>query len=119
MTFSVHDEPDFERTYDEDEIISIRKGDLRALLDLATGSMDFGSGFWDNEQVEIARKTAVMLDIDPMLVTPSNFVHAYGHAAHQWVKQRWGAHECIWYCEICRHTAGRNSPTPPSSEVKA
>lgn len=81
MNYSVHNEDGFARVYDEDDIIQIRRGDLRALLDLATGSMDFGSGFWDNEQVEIARATAVKLDIDPNDVTTRNFICDYngGH----------------------------------------
>lgn len=83
--FSVHDQPDFARVYDEDDLIQIRRGDLRALLDLATGSMDFGSGFWDEEQAEIARTAAVTLGIDPILVTPSNMACKYS-GEHQWMK---------------------------------
>jgi hypothetical protein len=75
--FSVHDQPDFERVYDEDEMIQVRKGDLRALLDLATGSMDFGSGFWNNEDVECARTIARLLDVRMCAVTPSNFQKTY------------------------------------------
>lgn len=81
--FSVHDQPDFARVYDEDDLIQIRRGDLRALLDLATGSMDFGSGFWDEEQTEIARKAATVLGVDPSLVTPHNFACKYT-GAHEW-----------------------------------
>jgi hypothetical protein len=47
--YSVHNEPDFARVYDDDEQVLVRRGDLQALLNLATGSMDFGSGFWDHE----------------------------------------------------------------------
>jgi hypothetical protein len=77
MTFSVHDQPDFERTYEEDQEVSIRKGDLRALLDVATGSLDFASGFLDNEQVEVLRRIAPSLDIEPRTVTPRNFMCLY------------------------------------------
>jgi len=81
--FSVHDQPDFARVYYEDDMIMIRRGDLRALLDLATGSLDFGSGFWDEEQTEIARKAAVVLGVDPDLVTPYNLGCKYT-GKHQW-----------------------------------
>src|SRR4051812_43093780 len=83
--FSVHDQPDFERVYDDDETIEVRRGDIQALLDLATGSMDFGSGFWDEEQVEIVRKIAAVLGVDPMLVTPSNFTCKYS-GTHRWAE---------------------------------
>ena len=48
-----------------------------ALLDLAVGSLDFGSGFWDNEQTEVARKCAVVVGLDPATVTPANFIATY------------------------------------------
>lgn len=75
--FSVHGQPDFAPVYDEDDLVTIRRGDLRALLDLATGSLDFGSGFWDNEQTEAARKCAVVCGLDPIKVTPRNFLTTY------------------------------------------
>lgn len=81
--FSVHDQPDFARVYDEDDPVTIRRGDLRALLDLATQSMDFSSGFWDEEQTEVARNVAALLGIDPTLVTPSNMACKYS-GAHEW-----------------------------------
>ena len=103
-TFSVHDQDDFARTYDEDEKVSVRKGDLRAVLDVATMSMDFGSGFLDNEQVESLRKLADIIGIDPLLATPSNFVCQY-RGEHQW---RWNPNATFggrphWYCSLCRH----------------
>ncbi len=103
--FSVHDQEGFERVYDDDEEITIRRGDLQALLDLATGSMDFGSGFWDNEQVEIARKIAGVLSIDPVIVTPSNFTYQYVckvKGQHLWEPiKTWAGMN--WYCQRCRH----------------
>jgi hypothetical protein len=105
--YSVHDEEGFARVYDEDEIIQIRKGDVRALLDLATGSMNFASGFWDNEQVEIARKIATILGIDPKLATPHNFACQY-NGEHQWGPpfsrlNIFGATERYHACNICHH----------------
>lgn len=84
MGYSVHDEPDFARVYDDDESLTIRRGDLQALLDVATGSMDFGSGFLDNEQVEVMRAIAVLLGIDTARVTQQNFICQYEFAGqHQ------------------------------------
>lgn len=110
--FSVHDQPDFERVYDEDEELVVRRGDLRALLDVATGSLDFGSGFLDNEQVEVLRRLATVVGIDPILVTPSNFTFQYGCQAkgeHKWQAVEWRGTN--WFCEVCRHTS--NSVTEP------
>lgn len=107
VNFSVHNQPDFERVYDEDDTIEVRRGDLRALLDLATGSMDFGSGFWDEEQAEIARKIAGVLDVDPVLVTPPNMVCKY-KGEHVWQDVS-NSPLLIWrgatkYCVFCSHT---------------
>lgn len=77
--FSVHDQPDFARVYDEDDDVTVRRGDLRAILDVATQSMDFGSGFLDNEQVEVLRGIAVLLGLDPVVATPFNFRELYGY----------------------------------------
>lgn len=115
MTYSVHDEPDFERTYDEDEEVTIRKGDLRAVLDVATGSMDFGSGFLDNEQVEALRKLASIIGIDPLVATPSNFTCQY-KGAHQWATSSYRPGE--WYCVICRHTQAEKPPDADPGQVK-
>lgn len=87
MSYTVRDEPDFEPTYDEDEPVTLRKGDLRALLDVATGSMDYGSGFLDNEQVEALRLIAPLLGIHPDTVTPTNFICQYT-GTHNWVQPR-------------------------------
>lgn len=115
--YSVHNEPDFARVYDEDEIIPIRKGDLRALLDTVTGSMDYGSGFLDNEEVEIIRAIAVMLDIDPNKVTPDNFWCQYS-GLHRWVWQpardgyTWDRVPG-WYCIACQKW---DHDTPPPDD---
>lgn len=114
--FSVHDQPDYERVYDEDEMIEVRRGDLRALLDLATSSMDFGSGFWDEEQTEIARKIAGVLDVDPQLVTPYNFACKY-NGKHHWQhipkSDRTDYGGATRICVQCRHTdVPRPRPKP-------
>jgi hypothetical protein len=93
--FSVHDQPDYQRVYDDDGTVEIRRGDLQALLDLAAGSMDFGSGFWDEEQTEVARKIAALLDVDPADVTPRNMCCKYVFAGeHQWAELENGKQWC-------------------------
>lgn len=105
--FSVHDQDGYERVYDEDEEVTIRRGDLRALLDVATGSMDFGSGFLDNEQVEVLRKVAEVLGVEPKVVTPSNFVCQY-EGKHNWnpVPEWWQSRDrtVTHHCTFCSAT---------------
>lgn len=81
--YTVTDEDGYARTYDEDEGVLIRVGDIRAVLDVATMSMNFASGFLEEEQVEALRKLAGQLGIDPLLATPHNFVCKYS-GTHQW-----------------------------------
>ena len=100
-TWSVHDQPDFERVYTEDDQVTIRCGDLRALLDLAVGSMDFGSGFLDNEQAEVLRKAAVVLGLDPLTVTPRNLKCVYTNEGHVWRTDSQPGLTDITMCERC------------------
>jgi hypothetical protein len=118
--YTVHDEEGFARVYDEDDMVEIRRGDLRAILDVATGSMDFGSGFLDNEQVEAIRLVAQMLGIDPLIVTPRNFVCLY-NGEHQWKWQpNWNVSPTKkggWWCPLCHHT-DTERPAPTSTEER-
>ena len=51
----------------------IADGVLRALFDVAVSSMDFGSGFLDDEEVAYLREVAGILGVDPAEATPANF----------------------------------------------
>lgn len=52
-----------------DDGVTIAREDLQLLYDLAIGSLDFGSGFWDIDDVEMAHRIAEVLGVDK--VTPS------------------------------------------------
>jgi len=55
---------------------------LRIVFDVAVHSMDFGSGFLDDEEVAALREVAVTLGVDPAEATPGNFRCQYrGHHA--------------------------------------
>jgi hypothetical protein len=52
----------------------------RAVFDVAVSSMNFGSGFLDDEEVRALRAAAVLLGVDPDTATPDNFICKYrGH----------------------------------------
>ena len=111
---SVHDQADFARVYDEDEVIPIRKGDLRALLDIASTSMDFGSGFLDDEAVEILRAAAVVLGVDPVQVTPSNHHCKYYPHVMKW--STYFGTSPRWRCQFCG-LEDMERPAPPEADI--
>lgn len=57
----------------------ISEDDIREMFDIICCSMDFGSGFLDTPQVDLLRKVAVELGVDPMEATPSNQAENYPH----------------------------------------
>lgn len=60
--------------------VAVEVEDVKALLDIATQSMDFGSGFLDDEEVETMRRIAAQVGVDPINVTPSSFTGKYFHS---------------------------------------
>jgi hypothetical protein len=71
--------------------------DLRCLFDIVTNSMDFGSGFLDREEADLIRRVAVLLGVDPMEGTPTEFAQWYPHAfAPAAGKNR--SEVCKWGC---------------------
>jgi hypothetical protein len=53
--------------------IGIDRRLLQIIFDTAVHSMDFGSGFLDDEEVTALRAVAVLLGVDPLVATPDNF----------------------------------------------
>jgi hypothetical protein len=64
---------------------------IRHLLDLATESLDYGSGFMDNDDVETLRAAAVRVGVDPWTVTPDNHKPNYC-PGHDWPGSRTSSH---------------------------
>lgn len=58
----------------------ISEDDIREMFDIICCSMDFGSGFLDTPQVDLLRRVAVELGVDPMDATPPNHATNYPHA---------------------------------------
>jgi hypothetical protein len=51
----------------------------RHVFDIAVNSMDFGSGFLDDEEVTALRAYAEAIGVDPDEGTPNNMKHRYPH----------------------------------------
>jgi hypothetical protein len=58
---------------------TLENEDIRFLFDMSVGSMDFGSGFLDHEEVVRLRRIAEHLGIDVKEATPSNFRASFAH----------------------------------------
>lgn len=86
------------------DITEIATEDLRALFDVAVGSMNFTSGFLDTEEVEVLQRAAVAIGVDPMVATPKEFATQY---PHDFAPYRIDERVCAW--EGCRQPA-RNHP---------
>lgn len=62
-----------------DKKLKVEKKDLQVLFDALVHSMDFGSGFLDDEEVEALRNVAGVLGVDPAVATPEDFLHQFPH----------------------------------------
>lgn len=63
-----------------DDLVTMPKEIAQILFDAAVGTMDFGSGMFDTEEVEALRSLAVLIGVDPIKGTPAEFVKHYPHA---------------------------------------
>ena len=63
-----------------DRQITISLGTAQRVFDALVGSMDFGSGFLDSDDVEALRALATAIGVDPNTATPGEFVSQYPHA---------------------------------------
>lgn len=80
--------------------------DLRALFDIGVGSMNFTSGCLDTDEVEVLRRVAAALGVDPMAGTPSEFATQYPHdfKPHHYLQdereffRKQGRDKCGWCC---------------------
>lgn len=85
------------------ETITLPKEKVQHLFDLVVGSMDFGSGFLDDEDVDLLREIARWLHVDPSEATPQLWRHKYPHVFEKGTHVDW----CLycWKPEVLRcHT---------------
>ena len=98
---------DYGKLFQPPSSITIARSTLQVVFDTAVGSMDFGSGFLDNEEVSALRACATALGVCPCKATPSNHVaNYYGRERHPY-----GGHNLVYgegdkpedCCEHYRH----------------
>jgi hypothetical protein len=77
------------------------------VFDIAIRSLDFNSGFLEDDEVEALRELAVLLGVDPWEATPSQWRPRYcpGHTFGEW-KERFVTDGYMWLeryhkCEVC------------------
>lgn len=85
----------------DDAEIFVRVKDLRSLFDMVCTSMDFGSGFLDTDDVEITRRVAVLLEVDPIEATPSNHRQSYKHTFAEYESRY--TERAPWLAVKCRY----------------
>ena len=84
---------------------------VRAVLDLITGTLDYGSGFLCDEDVVLVRSVAAAIGVDPNNVTPYNYVCKYNNDAkpHRLTTRSYGnlgGPGGERWCTICGDTEG-------------
>ena len=65
--------------------ITLPRALVMTVFDIATESMDFGSGFLDEEEVLALRALAEALGVDPLLATPRNLKCRFT-GTHEWLQ---------------------------------
>lgn len=53
--------------------------EVKHLFDLVVGSLNFGSGFLDSDDVILLRRVAILIGVDPAVATPETFHGQYPH----------------------------------------
>ncbi len=96
---------------------------LKIVFDIAVGSMDFGSGFMEEDDVIALRAYAEAIGVDPILATPNNHKCRFlrgGHdwkpseAAHRYMNRNW---EICSRCKAAREVGKTNEWRPGSEWV--
>lgn len=66
----------------ETGMVLMPRGNVQEMLDIITGSLDYGSDFLDQEQIETLRSVAEMLGLNPMAATPTKYSKFFPHACN-------------------------------------
>jgi hypothetical protein len=68
----------------EKKMVSVPFETLQKVFDAAIGSMDFTSGFLDDDEVSALREVGELLGVDPLVATPDNFKCKYAGKHEPW-----------------------------------
>lgn len=98
------------------ETIAVPKALLQMVFDTAVGSMDFGSGFLGDDEVYALRDVAVLLGVDPMDATPSNYAKRMPHAINN-NGVRDFAGRTVDRCRRCSLPAAHEIHNEPATQV--
>jgi hypothetical protein len=79
--------------------ITLDKEDLQAVFDLALEGEGMMSGWWGQEEVDSARKIAVLLGVNPMVATPREFAN---HTRHDYEPTATGVGGIYTKCKWCK-----------------
>jgi hypothetical protein len=61
------------------EMVTLSKDSAQRVFDALAGSMDFGSGFLESEDVLALRELAQVIGVDPSIGTPDEFKKDFPH----------------------------------------
>ncbi len=78
-----------------DPTVAVPTEDLRTMFDIAVGSLNFVSGFLDSDEVDVLRRVAVQIGVDPMAGTPKEFALRTAHP-HTPEYPSWSTGPCKW-----------------------
>lgn len=79
--------------------LTLDKEDLQAIFDLAVEGEGMMSGWWGQEEVDAARKIAVVLGVNPMIATPREFADRTRHDYDPTPYGKHGGTKCKW-CRV-------------------
>lgn len=79
--------------------ITLDKEDLQAVFDLALEGEGMMSGWWGQEEVDAARRIAVILGVNPMVATPREFADHTRHDYEPTPYGKDGGTKCKW-CKV-------------------
>lgn len=68
------------------QLMEIDREHVKTLFDIVVGSLDYGSGFLVDDEVEHLRAVAVALGVDPQEGTPYNYKLRYPHKFAPWLQ---------------------------------
>lgn len=63
----------------EVEMVTLSKDSAQRVFDALAGSMDFGSGFLESDDVLALRELAQVIGVDPSIGTPNEFKKDFPH----------------------------------------